>query len=137
MKNQLKNKQKKITAAKKTLSAQPIFPNYFSQVVYLFLYQQPKQARTIYVIEMLFVMCHLSVTAIVFFELVKSTSFSILFTFRISAMIILLMFMNFSLDLNTYNINISRIVGHAWLIKILLFLKMESFLMESRTQKCQ
>ena len=74
---------------------------------------------------MLFVMCHFSVTAIVFFELVKSISFSILFTFRISAMIILLMFMNFSLDLNTYNINISRIVGYAWLIKILLFLKME------------
>ena len=57
---------------------------------------------------MLFIMSHFFVKANVFIELVKAISFSILFTFRISAMR-LYKFMNFfSLDLNTYSLNISR-----------------------------
>ena len=50
---------------------------------------------------MLFIMSHLLVK--------EAISFSILFTFRISA-VRLFKFMNFfSLDINTYNLNISRI----------------------------
>ena len=76
---------------------------------------------------MLFIMSHFFVKAIVFIELVKAISFSIVFTFRISAMR-LFKFMNFfSLDLNTYNLNMSRM----WLINTLLFLKMESLLADS------
>ena len=56
---------------------------------------------------MFFIMSHFFVKANVFTELVKVISFSLLFTFRIYAMR-LFKFMNFlSLDLNTYNLNIS------------------------------
>ena len=80
---------------------------------------------------MLFIMSHFFVKAIVFIELVKAISFSIVFTFRISAMR-LFKFMNFfSLDLDTYNLNISRM----WLINILLFLKMEPLLVDSGISK--
>ena len=76
-------------------------------------------------------MSHFFVKAIVFIELVKAIYFSIVFTFRISAMR-LLKFMNFfSLDLNTYNLNIRRMR----LINTLLFLKMESLLADSRIPK--
>ena len=77
---------------------------------------------------MLFIMSHSFVKAIVFIDLIKAISFSILLTFRISAMR-LFKFMNFfSLDLNFYNLNISRM----WLIYTLLFLKMESLLADLR-----
>ena len=57
---------------------------------------------------MLFIMSHSFVKAIVFIDLIKAISFSILLTFRISAMR-LFKFMNFfSLDLNFYNLNIGR-----------------------------
>ena len=86
-------------------------------------------AQSIHVIEiMLSVRCHFFLKAIVFFELFKAISFSIFLTFRILAMK-LIIFMNFfSLDLQTYNLNISRM----WLINILLFSKKELFLTESR-----
>ena len=61
---------------------------------------------------MLFTMSHFFVKAIVFIDLVKAISFSIVFTFRISTM-----------RLFKFK-NTSRI----WLINTLLFLKMESFL---------
>ena len=77
---------------------------------------------------MLFIMCHFFVNAIVFFELVKAVSFSILFTFRISAMRLFISMSFFSLDLYTYNLNINRIR----LLRTLLFSKMESFFVESR-----
>ena len=58
-------------------------------------------------------------------------SFSILFTFQISA-IRLFKFMNFfSLELNTYNLNISRMS----LLNILVFLKKDSLLADSRIPK--
>ena len=57
---------------------------------------------------MLFIMSHFFVKAIVFIELVKAISFSIVFTFRISAMRLFKFINVFSLDLNTYNLNISR-----------------------------
>ena len=68
---------------------------------------------------MLSVKCNFFLKAIVFFELLKAISFSILLTFRISGMRLFLFMKFFSLDLWTYNLNISRI----WLIKILLFSK--------------
>ena len=47
----------------------------------------------------LFIMSHFFVKAIVFIELVKAISFSIVFTFQIFGMKLF----KFSLDLNTYN----------------------------------
>ena len=76
---------------------------------------------------MLFIMSHFFVKAIAFIELVKGISFSIVFIFRISAMRLLKFTNFFSLDLNTYNLNKSRIL----LINNLLFLKMESLLADS------
>ena len=65
---------------------------------------------------------------IVFFELLKAIYFSILLTFRFSAMR-LFIFMNFfSLDLQTHNLNISRMR----LMKILLFSKKKLMLKESK-----
>ena len=64
---------------------------------------------------MLFTMSHFFVKAIVFIELVNAIYFSIVFTFRISAMRLFKF------------LNISRI----WLINTLLFLKMESLLADS------
>ena len=79
---------------------------------------------------MLFIMSNFLAKAIVFIELVKVISFSILFTFRISAMR-LFKFMNlFFLDLNTYNLNISRM----WLINT-LFLKTGPLFADSRIRK--
>ena len=79
----------------------------------------------------LFIASHFFLKAIVFIELVKAISFSILFTFQISAMRLFKFTNFFSLDLNTYNINISRM----WLVNTLLLLKMESLLVDSRIQK--
>ena len=45
--------------------------------------------------------------AIVFFESIKAISFSILLTFRISAMRLFIFINFFSLDLETYNLNIN------------------------------
>ena len=91
-----------------------IFSNDFSHVVYLF------QHQSIYVIEiMLSVKWHFFLQAIVFIQLFEAISFSILLTFRIPAKR-LFTFMNFfSLDLQTYNLSISRM----WSIKILLLSK--------------
>ena len=73
---------------------------------------------------MLFVMSQFLLKEIVFIESVKAISLSVFFTSRIST-IRLFKFMNlFSMDLNTTNLNISRI----WLINTLLFLKMKSLL---------
>ena len=58
---------------------------------------------------MLSVKCNFFLKAIVFFELLKAISFSILLTFRISGMRLFLFMKFFSLDLWTYNLNISRI----------------------------
>ena len=80
---------------------------------------------------MLFIMCHFYVKAIVSIELVKTISFSILFTFRIFAMR-LCKFMNFfSLTFCICNLNISKM----WLIKTLLFFRMKSLFAESRMPK--
>ena len=73
-------------------------------------------------------MSHFFVKAIVLIELVKAIYFSIVFTFRISAMRLPKFMKFFSLDLNTYNLNIRRMR----LINTLLFLKMESLLSDSR-----
>ena len=77
---------------------------------------------------MLFIMWRFFVKAIVFFELVKAISFSIIFTFRISAMRLFTFINFFSLYLYTFNLNINRMR----LIKTLLFSKMESLFAESR-----
>ena len=86
---------------------------------HLFLIQKSvKQAQAILCYGiMLFIMCHFPVKTTVFFELVNVIYFSILLTFRISAMR-LFIFINFlSLDLCTYNLNISRM----WLIDFFVF----------------
>ena len=80
---------------------------------------------------MLFIMSHFFVKAIFFIGLVKAISFSIDITFRISAMRSFKFINFFSLDLNTYNLNISRMS----LINILLFLKLESLLADLRIPK--
>ena len=56
---------------------------------------------------MLFIMRHFFVK-VIFFELVKAISFSILFPFRISAMRLFIFMSFFSLDLYTYNLNINK-----------------------------
>ena len=76
-------------------------------------------------------MSHFFVKAIVFTELVKTISFSIVFTFWVSAMRLFKFMIFFSLDLNTYSLNISRMR----LINTLLFLKMESLLADSEFPK--
>ena len=81
---------------------------------------------------MLFIMCHFLVKAIVFFELGKAISFSILFIFRISAIRVFIFKSFFSLDLYTFNININKML----LLKHLLFSKMKS-LCNQETQKRQ
>ena len=55
---------------------------------------------------MFFIICHFFVKAIVFFELVKAVSDSVLFTFEISAMRLFVRMSLFSLD--TYILNINR-----------------------------
>ena len=82
-------------------------------------------------LTLLFIMCHFFVKRIVFFELIKAISFSILFTFRISAMRFFIFMSFFSLELCTYNLNINRM----WLLRHLLFSKMESLFAESRYWK--
>ena len=79
----------------------------------------------------LFIINHFFVKAIVSIELVKAVSFTILFTFWICAMRLIKFINFFSLDLNTYNLNISRMS----LINILLFLKLESLLADLRIPK--
>ena len=58
---------------------------------------------------MSFITCHFLVKAIVFFELIKAISLSILLTFRISAMRLFIFTSFSSLDLYTFNLNINRI----------------------------
>ena len=48
------------------------------------------------------------VKAIVFFELIRAISFSIFFTFRISAMRLFISMSFYSLDLYTYNLDINK-----------------------------
>ena len=89
-----------------TLPTQLVFHKDFSQVSIL----KIPQARTNHLCygTMLFIMCLFSVKAMAFFELVKAISLSILFTFQISAMKLFVFMSFFSLDLYTYNLNISR-----------------------------
>ena len=103
-----------------TLPTQPVFQKDFSQVSIL----KILQARTNHLCygTMLFIMCHFSVKAIAFFELVKAISLSILFTFQISAKKLFIFMSFFSLDLCTYNLNISRM----GLLRSLLFSKIFS-----------
>ena len=77
---------------------------------------------------MLFIMRHFLVKVIIFFELAKAISFSILFIYRISGMRLFIFKRFFSLDLYTYNLNINKML----LLKHLLFSKMESLFVQSR-----
>ena len=78
---------------------------------------------------MLFIICHFFVKAIVFFELVKAVSVSILFTFQISAMRLFILMGFFSLD--TYNLSINRM----WLLKNLIVFKNGVVVCELRNSK--
>ena len=78
-------------------------------------------------------MCHFLVKAIVFFELGKAISFSILFTFWISAMRLFIFKNFFSLDLYIYNLNINKM----WLLRHLLFQKWSHCLCNQETRKWQ
>ena len=103
-KKQKQNKKQKTVTTVKVIPSQPqpIFSKDLSQAICLFLYQKTLIKHYLSTLwndviyyEPFFV------KAIVFIELVKAISFSIVFTFRISAMR-LFKFMNFfSLDLNT------------------------------------
>ena len=91
-KQQQKKKEAKQNITKQKKETHSIFPNDFSHAVYLF--PHLKLLSTIHLRY-----CHFFLKAVVFIELFKAISFSILLTFRISA-IRLFIFMNFfSLDL--------------------------------------
>ena len=68
-----------------------------------------------------------------FLELVKAISFSIIFAFRISAMILFIFMSCFSLDLYIYNLNINKML----LLRHLISSKMESLFYNQETQKWQ
>ena len=103
-----KPKREKKIEKKVTPSTHSIFPNDSSHVVFFF-FVKISWAQSIYVIEtMLSVTCHFAVKAFVFFELFKAISLSILLVFRIPAMRLFIFIYLFSLDLWTYNLNLSR-----------------------------
>ena len=116
-----------------SLQTQPVFSKDFSHVVYLFLSKKIYEASTdnlCYETE-LFTVCHFLVKPTAFFVLIKAISFSILFIFQISAMR-LFIFMSFSsLEMYKYNLNINKM----WLLRQLLFSKMESLFLESKNLK--
>ena len=85
------------------------FSKFFFTCSFFFFFVKISWAQSIYVIEtMLSVTCHFAVKAFVFFELFKAISLSILLVFRIPAMRLFIFIYLFSLDLWTYNLNLSR-----------------------------
>ena len=99
---QNERKERERESEKKSYSCNPphFFEWFFFHMWFTCFFINVSWAQSVYVIEfMLSVRCYFFVKAIVFFELFKRISFSILLTFRISAMK-LFRFMNFfSLDI--------------------------------------